>query len=360
MFCNKRKKIAYVIGHRSSEEYRDRNLNIVINWLLKIKNKCLKLNIELLILVVEQDIIQKYKPPKNVEYILAYNDGYYNRGWGFNLGFRAFEYADYFYFADNDIVLNNDDIMNVFTKSFKYEAVNPYSEIYNSKNEMIIDSSFNCGNFNINSTNIEEKRSHICFSGGIMGISKKSMYIIAGWDERFRGRGWEDYAMTSKINLFLYDIHTFDVKGLHLWHPLEENSTREINYKLNIEYSQYEIEDYILQIDENYLLFGNIDKYKLNNIKKFKDGYKNRKKRYLNGFRKFKKIIKLVGYKHTDKMKNDILELTYLNLSEQHLCKNHEINKEEFNYDLNCDSSCNTVTCGNNCTVNSKVTCIIV
>lgn len=28
MFCNKRKKIAYVIGHRSSEEYRDRNLNV--------------------------------------------------------------------------------------------------------------------------------------------------------------------------------------------------------------------------------------------------------------------------------------------------------------------------------------------
>lgn len=359
-YNNKQKKIAYIIGHRSSEEYRDRNLNIVINWLLKIKSECLKFNIELIIIVVEQDIIQKYNPPKNVEYVLAFNDGYYNRGWGFNVGFRKFEHADYFYFADNDIVLNNNDILNVFVNCFKYEAVNPYNEIYNSRNEMIIDQLFDSGNFDIKNSNIQEKRSHICFSGGIMGISKKSMYILAGWDERFRGRGWEDYAMSSKINLFLYTTHIFDIKGLHIWHPFEENSTREINYKLNIEYSQYEMENYIDQINENCTLFGNIDKYKLNIIINFKDNYTNRKKRYQNGFRKFKKVLKLVGYKHTNTNRNNILEIVYLNLSEQHLCNNHEINNNEFNYDLNCNSSCNTIICNNTCNIKPKITCVIV
>ncbi len=72
--------------------------------------------IKLSIVVVEQDS----KPTINnllddcVNYISSYNSGQYNRGWAFNVGFSKFRSADYFFFADNDIILNNNEMINVF------------------------------------------------------------------------------------------------------------------------------------------------------------------------------------------------------------------------------------------------------
>lgn len=316
---NIKRKIAYIIGHRSDGDYRDRNLDIVIKWLLDVKKLCA--NIELIIIVVEQDTIKKYAEPNGIEHIFIFNDGYYNRGWAFNVGFRIFSYADYFYFADNDIVLNNEDMIDVFNNCFEYNAVNPYKEIYDSENSMIIDPDFYPGNFTLNDT--MKKRENTCFSGGIMGISRESMQYISGWDERFRGRGWEDYAFTSKLKLFLGDnLHVFNTIALHLWHPWEENTTREINQKLNEEYTGYKIVDYINQIYEGSLTFGNKNKYSRNEQLIFEENI-DRIKIFINASSTFSKYKKIVKEKHKNIPEESILKFIYLNLCDQHICEQH-------------------------------------
>ena len=137
---------------------------------------------------------------------------------------------------------------------------------------------------NLDNTNLITfpKRSNTCFSGGIMGICKCSMNLINGWDERFRGRGWEDYAFTTKIELFLYSRHTYLYSALHLWHPYEINTTRIINEKLNLEYEQYNFYDYLNLINK-YIIYGSPIKYAILTSIASDNSIKNKK--YINEYR---------------------------------------------------------------------------
>ena len=136
------KQIVYIIGHRSSDPFRIRNLLFVVKWLQSIKTILFyHYDIILTVVIIEQDI----KPTINnmigdyVNYIFAYNANEYNRGWAFNIGFVKFKNADFFYFADNDIILNTNDMMTIFLKSFQYDAIIPYAEIYNTKSKIFED-----------------------------------------------------------------------------------------------------------------------------------------------------------------------------------------------------------------------------
>lgn len=245
------KTIAYIIGFRF-EKKRYENLILTLTWLIEIKKiLCLKNNIKLRIIIIEQDAIQQLIIPNDiksyVQSLFIYNNGYYNRGWAFNVGYLHF-FADYYFFGDCDIIMKNDNVLDVFNTCFKYEAVNPYKSIYDSTEEYIEN------NFNpLNWANPEIfcKRNNICFAGGIVGIADKAMKIISGWDERFRGRGWEDYAFTAKINLFLYSVKTYCYKALHLWHPYELNTTKTINEQLNDEYCNYDFYNYVNLVEKN-------------------------------------------------------------------------------------------------------------
>ena len=260
------KTIAYIIGYRwtCDEDCRLLNLKITIDWILGVKTKLKEYDINLIVIIIEQHVIPKFHIEhcifKQLEYIFAYNDGYYNRGWGFNVCFKNYV-ADYYFFADGDIIMNERDMINVFRTCFKYDAVNPYENIYDSTEEyMKSTGKLELIDLDCNFKGIFPKRENTCFSGGIMGICKYSMNIINGWDERFRGRGWEDYAFTSKIELFLYSIHTYVYSALHLWHTWEINTTRRINEQLNVEYATYNFCDY-LNLINTYIEFGSPIKY---------------------------------------------------------------------------------------------------
>jgi predicted glycosyltransferase involved in capsule biosynthesis len=139
------------------------------------------------------------------------------------------------------------------------------------------------------------KRKDTCFSGGIMGICKYSMDLLNGWDERFRGRGWEDYAFTAKIELFLYSTHTYVYSALHLWHPYEINTTKLINEKLNREYEQYDFYDYF-DLIHSYIEFGSPIKYAISTTCKSDKSDKNKKNisdcRYYYAKKFFNKLFK--------------------------------------------------------------------
>lgn len=312
------KKIAYVIGHRnSSDSCRVRNLSIVFKWLSSLRLLLLKHNIKLIIVVIEQDDKPKLKEicTDDITYIFVYNPELYNRGWAFNVAFKEVE-ADYYFFADNDIILQNDDMIYVFTRCFKYDAVNPYFKLYDSEEQYINDNFDPCMCDPKLLTTFSE-RSNTCFSGGIVGLSEKSINIVAGWDERFRGRGWEDYAFTTKIKLFLYSLHTFKFVGLHLWHKPEEQTTREINCELNKEYQTYDVCDYLNIIKKSYD-FGSSTKYATFGKKTvYKSHEFKHKKRIKHAYKVFDETYKRISKKHKVS-KNQKLSLVYHYLCDQY------------------------------------------
>lgn len=263
------KSISYIIGHRSADEFRTRNLFITVEWLYHIKQLLVDDNINLSIVIVEQDkasTLQATIPPY-VEYYFVKNDGFYNRGWAFNVGFRIKYTDDYFYFADNDIIINIKNMIYVLKTCFNYEAVNPYKDVYDTESTIkdIDVKSFYMREHKLKhliaKDLIKGKRTGICFSGGIVGISRTAMVIIAGWDERFRGRGWEDYAMTAKINLFLKNTATYSCKSLHIYHPWEQNSTRQNNFELDNQYINYTVDNYVAAINDQRQFIGIGTKY---------------------------------------------------------------------------------------------------
>lgn len=298
--------ISYIIGYRFTDinDRRTENLKLTIKWLVELKKQLSEQSkINLQIIIIEQANSPKFSVDDNlkdyIQYLFIYNAGYYNRGFAFNVGFKQFN-ADYYFFADGDILLNCKSMIHVFNTCFDYEAVNPYNHIYDSDESYVTDKYFNPIVWNDNISNLFSERKDTCFTGGIMGISRHAMNNISGWDERFRGRGYEDYAFTAKINLFLYSCYTYPYSALHLWHPYEVNTTREINEKINSEYAEYTFYDYVNLIESNHAI-GNPLKYatypQINNDEKYRlsdSRYKLGKKRYNNAQKKGKSTVYLI------------------------------------------------------------------
>jgi predicted glycosyltransferase involved in capsule biosynthesis len=162
------------------------------------------------------------------------------------------------------------------------------------------------------------ERKRTCFGGGIVGLSRESVYIIAGWDERFKGRGWEDYAFTAKIMLFLRHIRTFKYNAIHLYHSYKTDDTKDINYKLNNEYQKYTVKDYINQIEKS-LNFGSAIKYSYisehRSVAKCK--YEINRKDEDFAYHIYYSIIKKLKKKFKNLSKDQILLYAYLELSGQ-------------------------------------------
>ena len=256
--------IKYIIGFRTStiNDRRYDNLLLTLQYLIYVKQI---VDVDLQIVVVEQDFMSKLTLPteiaKEINYIFIHNVGYYNRGWAFNIACNDDD-DSYYFFADNDIVMNIKDLIIIFQQCFKYDAINPYAHIYDTSEEFVNNITDIVTIANETDYKMFPERQNTCFSGGIMGMKGSALKKIGGWDERFRGRGWEDYAFTAKLELFLYKIKTFPFNALHLWHPWEINTTKEINQALNIEYESYTYKNYVKLIEN--VSFGNPLKYSTN------------------------------------------------------------------------------------------------
>ena len=59
-------------------------------------------------------------------------------------------------------------------------------------------------------------------------------------------------------------MHTYSFDAIHLWHPFEKNTTKEINEKLNEEYEKYDFYDYF-DIIKKYNDIGSPIKYSYKN-----------------------------------------------------------------------------------------------
>jgi hypothetical protein len=286
------KTIAYIIGFRS-HDLKDRsyeNLISVLQWLVEIK-KMLYLgeDIKLKIIVIEQDSTSRLIIPKNIaiyiQHLFIYNNGSYNKGWAFNVGYFHFS-ADYYFFASHNIIMKKENIINVFKTCFKYEAVKPYLSIYNSSEDYSLDENFDPLIW-VDPINFTQ-RQDLCFANGIVGVSYIAIKSISGWDERFRERGCEDFAFTAKINLFLYSTKIYSYSALYLWCQDELNTPKLNNDDLNEEYFKYAFNDYV-NIIENACIGYSI-KYSTSRPLEYESNYKLSKSRYNFGQRRYNRL----------------------------------------------------------------------
>lgn len=307
---------------------------VVVRWLLTLVKPCKDLGIDLNIIVVEQDTTSKLNFDQSVSHVFIFNDGFYNRGWAFNVGYRKFNTCDYFFFADNDIILKDHQMLLMFEHCFNFEAVNPYMQIFDTLPEISTLISTTISKKYVDSLNLKhlsekgllqtKPRSHTCFSGGVCGISRRAFISISGWDERFRGRGWEDYAMTSKINLFCPKTKTFKFSAYHLYHAFETNTTKENNFELFTQYKGYTLKSYIdLIVNEN-SNFGSGVKY-TPDVKptKFICVPRHLSECYLLhiGEPRWKRLQTTVKLKHGDSSEGATTGYMFYNLMERHDCE---------------------------------------
>lgn len=224
----------YVILHRdrSTNKDRTRNLLFVIDHI--------RSEVNIPILVVEQDekfnneLCQKLLD-KKVSYQFLYNPGLFNRSWGYNCSVNLTRY-DKLILADNDVVLDNNDLIKGLELLDSYSVVKPFKKLYDLEESDTIQFI----NTNTNPINLGKKRVNLT-AGTLMMITRDAYLTVGGYDERFEGWGGEDDEMT--LNLWKYinfkklTYNEFGTNLLHLYHDRTIFDTfTQPNYDNNYKY----------------------------------------------------------------------------------------------------------------------------
>jgi predicted glycosyltransferase involved in capsule biosynthesis len=209
---------SYIIPHRGYGCDREHNLQCIVNL---IKQLQVKYNIE--IIVVEQDIKKMVTLDPCVNHILAYNNGDFNRAWGFNVGSKAAK-GNILIFGDGDVFLELkqfsmflDKFDSVYTQ---YDVISPYAS-----RVIFLD---DVESYNFRKTlNITNQYSALPQSSPIMGglcaMWKKSYNKSKGWDEHFRGWGGEDCAYRDHLIKSGSKLFSDTFIGYHLNHDRDKN-----------------------------------------------------------------------------------------------------------------------------------------
>lgn len=177
------------------------------------------------ILVVEQDVkprLAAEELPACARHVFVYNPLAFNKSWGFNVGACRAE-GEVLALADGDVLVDP-AIVQAGLRACRneLEALNPYAVLFD------LDES-QTGEFHATGTlpppaphdrrNRDYKGEHLCFCGGLYMIRRASYMLLGGQDERFKGWGGEDDAMSAKIALL--DRIAVNRAGVayHLFHP---------------------------------------------------------------------------------------------------------------------------------------------
>lgn len=250
------KDVSIIIVYRKSLQDKEDNLNFIVEYY-----KTNFSNSE--IIVVEQDNDIKYNNTKNTNHIFCYNNGLFNRSWGFNVGLNNCSNQKII-FADIDCYMNINEMVESIQLLNYYDVVKPYNRFcmlnYNSsilvKNNKHVDYNFE----NIVPTN---------YGAGILVGNKSSILSIGSWPEEFEGWGGEDDAMSIKIKYKLNCVE-LNYNLFHLHH--ERNKMVSSNGHVAYDFNRRQALEIIPRMTEEQLNkyieegkqknVGNINKYK--------------------------------------------------------------------------------------------------
>jgi hypothetical protein len=217
--------LSYLITYRESGSAdRRENLLAVLGWLRQWP--------DIEVVVVEQDAVPRFDAP--LEYgggvaRFAYNPGPFNKAWGLNLALG---------FARGPLLAVGDaDVMAPHTLGMAVErcrsvpAVKPYRTIVDLTPEDT--ARVRAGEWGLlperpahSLPNREGQGEYVVFAGGLFVIQRDWLVRLGGFDERFRGWGGEDDAMTQKLRRA--GVQAVQIDGppaLHLWHPRSPEAT---------------------------------------------------------------------------------------------------------------------------------------
>lgn len=263
----KKVMITYVIPHRNVDEYREKNLNVVLDWvrLLKYQKE---------IIVVEQDATKKLNLPDDVNHIFIKNPGQFTKSWAMNVGIKEAK-GKLIVMCDSDCFFSVKE-MNKFLDmmiegDYKVGTPNHFNFTRLAKNDT------ERVHKNIATFNEERKDKKLgsALGGGCFAATRESLLKLKLWDEDFMGWGGEDTAIGSKYirEGWTYasgDALRTNFLGYHLWHPSKSDvkgymDNKEKNANLLKErYSIMPLAEY-----RNYL--DKIDISKLGNRKRFEN-----------------------------------------------------------------------------------------
>jgi predicted glycosyltransferase involved in capsule biosynthesis len=255
----------YILAYRDGAERRA-NLDTLLAWLAP------QTRIELI--VVEQDAtptLPNELPHPRCRVVFAHNPGPFNKGWGFNIGLRLAHTA-WIGFGDADLI-PGEPLWNAFMQLRDADAVKPYRRLIDLDAEETRD--LRSGNFDAipqrdpgAAPNREGIGEHIVFAGGSFAIRRDAFAALGSWDERFRGWGGEDDAMTLRLRRSgLKCIELDAAPALHLWHPRpRENTFDQPHYADNLrlldDYENYADAQLQRLAEVQRQLIGRVDKYR--------------------------------------------------------------------------------------------------
>jgi glycosyltransferase involved in cell wall biosynthesis len=214
------------------------------------------------VIVVEQHStphVEELVVSNRAKYIFAYNAGVFNKSWAINIGIKCASY-DYIFCGDNDMIVPPESLAeSIALLKSGHDSVKPFrvlidltrfqTTIY-EKIERFIYYPF-------------RRRNFACFCSGIVGFSRSCLEDIGGWDERFRGWGGEDDAISVKLQKYNKRITTLNYTCYHLYHgrTIYDKNKHE-NYQNNVKLL-HDIESMEnVSIDSNvFLKMGDINKY---------------------------------------------------------------------------------------------------
>jgi len=218
-------KASYILTWRQSDgtERRD-NLLAVLAWLSNYPM--------FEPIVIEQDDAPRLGGPlphPTCTYLFAYNPGPFNKSWGLNVGFRASR-SPWLMFADADLILG-DALPEVLDYAARgYQTVKPYRRLFDL--DPAESGRTRGGDFSWIPPRQEHAKGrdgigeHIVYAGGALLITRGAFAHVGGWDERFRGWGGEDDAMSYKLERARISGVELDRRpALHLHHPRPPSAT---------------------------------------------------------------------------------------------------------------------------------------
>lgn len=242
----------YIILHRDRSTNKDRTRNLI-----KVIEHIRK-DVNIPILVIEQDqhityeLCQKLLD-KNIFYQFLYNPGLFNRSWGYNCAINMIKYNKLI-LADNDVVLDNNDLLDGLSYLESYDIVKPFTNLYDLEEQDTI----KYINDNIFPSNRGNKRVNLT-AGTLMMITRNAFLQVGGYDERFEGWGGEDDEMTLHLWKYINNneitLHQSTGNLFHLYHDRSlYDSWTQPNYKNNYSYINDNNRNYNISI-------GRPDKY---------------------------------------------------------------------------------------------------
>jgi predicted glycosyltransferase involved in capsule biosynthesis len=197
----------FIIGYRYNAD-RMSNLKRTLDWMNSF--------VSAQIILVEQDKHSKIDHLNlKCERIFTKTNMPYNRSWAFNVGVK-YAKTDIIIFADSDIIMKHDDMINGIKMLENYDVVSPFNSLLDLTPQESFLSIENMASIPRPGRG-EEDNQKINICSGICIFRKDAVNKIGGWSEDFIGWGGEDDYQSIKVKNFLTWVE-MKARAYHLWH----------------------------------------------------------------------------------------------------------------------------------------------